>query len=85
MASRLWTPRPLANAFALLHLHEVETVNTATRNSLRAYAALLAHYVKPYWRQALALTVILLGSIGLSLVSPQVVRRFIDLAQCRPT
>jgi ATP-binding cassette subfamily B protein len=81
MASRLWTPRPLANAFALLHLHEVETVNTATRNSLRAYAALLAHYVKPYWRQALALTVILLGSIGLSLVSPQVVRRFIDLAQ----
>jgi len=43
----------------------------------------LLHYAKPYWRQYVALSAMLLGSIGLSLISPQITRRFIDLAQAK--
>ncbi len=50
-------------------------------HSYRAYAQMLTRYVRPYWRQALLLAVVLLTSIGLQLVNPQIVRRFIDAAQ----
>jgi ABC-type multidrug transport system fused ATPase/permease subunit len=46
---------------------------------------LLWHYLKPLKLQVLGLAVLLLGSIGLQLVAPQVVRRFLDLAQSGET
>jgi ATP-binding cassette subfamily B protein len=46
---------------------------------------LLWHYLKPLKLQVLGLTVLLLGSIGLQLIAPQVVRRFLDLAQSGQT
>ena len=48
---------------------------------LRAYGELLASYLRPQWRRAALLAVMLFGGIGLQLVSPQITRRFIDLAQ----
>ena len=50
-------------------------------NSTRLYIGLLGRYLRPQWRRMLALTVLLLTSIGLQLVSPQFIRRFIDIAQ----
>lgn len=50
---------------------------------LRAYHDLFVRYLTPYWRQGFLLAAILFGSIGLSLVNPQIVRRFIDLAQAQ--
>ena len=46
---------------------------------------LLWHYLKPLKRKVLLLTVLLFGSIGLQLIAPQVVRRFLDLAQSGET
>ena len=46
---------------------------------------LLWHYLQPLRTKVLGLTVLLLGSIGLQLVAPQVVRRFLDLAQSGET
>ena len=37
-------------------------------------------YVRPQWRRALGLWVLLLGSVGLQLVNPLILRRFIDSA-----
>lgn len=42
--------------------------------------ALLAHYLRPYSRQVAVLTILLLGSIALQLIAPQVVGRFLDAA-----
>jgi ABC-type multidrug transport system fused ATPase/permease subunit len=51
------------------------------QDSLRSYTRLLGKYLLPFrWRMVL-LSALLLASIGLQLVSPQVVRRFIDLTQ----
>jgi len=47
---------------------------------LRQYWNLLIDYLRPQWPRVLLLTVLLLGSIGLQLVNPQIVRRFIDAA-----
>jgi ATP-binding cassette subfamily B protein len=46
-----------------------------TRN---AYVDLFRRYVGPRWRRAALLTVLLLSSIGLQLVGPQLLRAFID-------
>lgn len=48
---------------------------------LKPYRDLLSTYLKPHRRQVAALAALLLGGIGLSLVSPQIVRYFIDTAQ----
>lgn len=45
------------------------------------YRQLLITYLKPQWPQVLSLTFLLLGSIGLQLVGPQILRYFIDTAQ----
>lgn len=45
-----------------------------------AYRALFVRYVGPRWRQATLLAVLLLSSIGLQLVNPQLLRYFIDAA-----
>ncbi|QBD77643.1 ABC transporter ATP-binding protein [Ktedonosporobacter rubrisoli] len=51
--------------------------------SLRRYAHLLLTYLKPHWRSNLALAVLLFSSIGLQLLSPQVISYFIDTIQAR--
>lgn len=47
---------------------------------LQRYGSLLLHYLKPQWRKALLLAALLLGSIGLQLLVPQILRFFIDTA-----
>lgn len=44
------------------------------------YVQLFARYVGPHWRRALLLAVLLLSSIGLQLLNPQLLRAFIDSA-----
>ncbi len=48
---------------------------------LRQYIALLAKYLKPHWRKVALLSFLLATNIGLQLLNPQLVRRFIDTAQ----
>ena len=48
---------------------------------LRQYWELLTDYLKPQWRKATLLALFLLGSIGLQLVQPQILRQFIDTAR----
>ncbi|MGC9335784.1 MAG: ABC transporter ATP-binding protein [Anaerolineae bacterium] len=48
---------------------------------LRQYWRLLVRYLKPQWPVALGLSVLLLGSIGLQLANPQLMRYFLDTAQ----
>ncbi|KAA3657303.1 MAG: ABC transporter ATP-binding protein [Chloroflexi bacterium] len=47
---------------------------------LKQYWALLKQYLKPQWRNATLLAILLLTHIGLRLVNPQVMRFFIDTA-----
>ena len=42
---------------------------------------LLARYLRPHWRKMTVLAVLLFASIGLQLLSPQILRRFIDSAK----
>ncbi len=51
------------------------------RVSLRQYASLLAHYLKPLWFRVTVLAVFMFGGIGLRLYSPQILRDFIDTAE----
>ena len=46
----------------------------------RRYLELFLRYVGPEWRRALLLAVLLLITIGLQLLNPQLLRRFIDSA-----
>jgi ABC-type multidrug transport system fused ATPase/permease subunit len=45
---------------------------------LRQYGSLLLVYLKPQWRRALLLGVVLISSIALQLINPQIIRFFID-------
>jgi len=45
---------------------------------LKRYWNLLAQYLKPQWGAVLLLAMLLLGSIGLQLLNPQILRSFID-------
>lgn len=47
---------------------------------LREYWNLLVRYLKPQWTKVSLLFALLLGSIGLRLITPQIVRDFIDMA-----
>ena len=47
---------------------------------LRRYSALLLRYLAPQWQKAALMTVLILGSIGLQLLVPQILRFFIDTA-----
>jgi ABC-type multidrug transport system fused ATPase/permease subunit len=47
---------------------------------LRDYVDLLFGYLRPQWRKAALLGVLLFASIGLQLLNPQVIRGFIDAA-----
>ena len=48
---------------------------------LKRYWNLLVNYLKPQWPWVLLLAVLILGNLGLQLVSPQIVRHFIDAAR----
>lgn len=48
---------------------------------LQRYAKLLGHYLRPQWRTAVLMAALLLLSIGLQLVVPQILRFFIDTAE----
>jgi ATP-binding cassette subfamily B protein/ATP-binding cassette subfamily C protein len=47
---------------------------------LKRYWTLLVDYLRPQWPRVALLAILLLGQIGLQLVSPQFLRRFIDRA-----
>jgi ATP-binding cassette subfamily B protein len=50
---------------------------------LKQYWSLLTQYLRPQWPRVLLLAVLLLSSIGLQLVNPQIVRYFLDAAETR--
>ncbi|HSM54772.1 MAG TPA: ABC transporter ATP-binding protein [Candidatus Sulfomarinibacteraceae bacterium] len=50
-------------------------------STLRQYGRLLAHYLRPQWKAAALLTVLIVGAISLQLINPQLVRRFLDAAE----
>ncbi|HLJ35811.1 MAG TPA: ABC transporter ATP-binding protein [Ktedonobacteraceae bacterium] len=50
------------------------------RLPLKSYQALLLQYLRPQWRRMLLLFLLLLASVGLQLVNPQILRYFIDTA-----
>ena len=47
---------------------------------LKRYADLLYDYLRPQWRKVTLLAVLLLGSIGLRIINPQIIRYFLDTA-----
>ena len=51
------------------------------RVPLRQYVSLLVHYLKPLWFRVTLLVVFMFGGIGLGLLSPQIIRYFIDTAK----
>ena len=51
------------------------------RVPLRQYVSLLTYYLKPLWFRVTLLTFFMFGGIGLGLLSPQIIRYFIDTAQ----
>lgn len=48
---------------------------------LRAHAKFLVTYLRPQWPRVAALAVVLFAGIGLQLLGPQVLARFIDMAR----
>ena len=49
-------------------------------NSLQQYKRLLADYLRPQRGRVLALAVLMFSNIGLQLINPQIMRRFLDQA-----
>ena len=47
---------------------------------LKQYTSLLAHYLKPQQSRVVGLAIVLLGSIGLQILNPQILGYFIDTA-----
>jgi len=47
---------------------------------IKPYWRLLVQYLKPSWPWVMLLTVLLFGNMGLLLVNPQIMRRFVDTA-----
>lgn len=59
----------------------VDVDNVYRRVSVRAYASLLAHYMRPHLRSVLVLSLFVLAYTGVRLTAPQIVKDFIDTAQ----
>lgn len=58
------------------------TLNSKRRTTgIGMYREMLVRYVFPHKKLLAALTVLLLFSIGLQLINPQIIRYFIDTAQ----
>lgn len=47
----------------------------------RRYGRLLIHYLRPQWKAAALLTILIVAAIALQLINPQLVRRFLDAAE----
>src|SRR6266852_4185645 len=58
-----------------------ERNDTSMHVQLKRYWSLLVKYLKPQWISVVLLAVLLLASIGLQLLNPQVIRYFIDTTQ----
>lgn len=56
-------------------------LNCLMRIPLRQYWALFRVYLRPHWRRAVVLAILLFGGIGLQLINPQILRYFIDTAR----
>ena len=56
------------------------TPAAARAPTVQRYGRMLGRYLRPQWRPAALLALLLLGSIGLQLLVPQILRRFIDAA-----
>ncbi|MFW5942728.1 MAG: ABC transporter ATP-binding protein [Chloroflexota bacterium] len=50
-------------------------------SDLRRYGRLLTHYLRPQWKAAALLTILIVAAIALQLINPQLVRRFLDAAE----
>ena len=50
---------------------------------LREFGAILGTYLRPQRGKVLLLSALVLGSTGLQLVNPQIIRYFIDTAQAQ--
>ncbi|MBZ0295021.1 MAG: ABC transporter ATP-binding protein/permease [Anaerolineae bacterium] len=61
------------------------SAKSQTKVSFAQYKELLFKYLRPQRPSVLMLTVLLLGSIGLQLVNPQILRYFIDTATGSPS
>ncbi|RIK36280.1 MAG: ABC transporter ATP-binding protein [Chloroflexi bacterium] len=48
---------------------------------LHTYWSLLARYLRPHWGKVALLALLLFATIGVQLLNPQIVRRFLDAAQ----
>jgi ABC-type multidrug transport system fused ATPase/permease subunit len=70
-------PRARSTGSVLLSLHVEDTLNIP----FDAYWALLRTYLRPQWPRVALLALLLLASIGLQLVNPQIIRAFIDAAR----
>ncbi|MCP4424716.1 MAG: ABC transporter ATP-binding protein, partial [Chloroflexi bacterium] len=53
----------------------------AQNSSFRQYGRLLARYLRPQGKQVTLLVFLIIGSISLQLINPQLVRRFLDAAE----
>ena len=49
--------------------------------TFKQYQSLLVRYLRPLWREVTLLAVLLFSGIGMQLWMPQILRRFIDMAQ----
>ncbi|MBA2391958.1 MAG: ABC transporter ATP-binding protein [Ktedonobacteraceae bacterium] len=54
-------------------------------SSVKRYFALLVTYLKPQWYRTVLLAILLLSSIGLQLLNPQILKNFIDTALAQGT
>ena len=52
----------------------------STKIPLKAYWDVLANYLRPQLGRVVLLAVLLFSNIGLQLVNPQIMRRFLDAA-----
>jgi len=57
-----------------------KTSEKNVRIPVKQYLKLFSKYLKPQWRKALVLGILILMTIGMQLISPQVMRYFIDAA-----
>ena len=57
-----------------------KTSEKNVRIPVKQYLKLFSKYLKPQWRKALVLGILILITIGIQLISPQVMRYFIDAA-----
>jgi ABC-type multidrug transport system fused ATPase/permease subunit len=60
--------------------NQLETLEQLMKLPLRAYYRLLANYLRPQGRRVLWMALLLLASITLRLINPQIMRYFIDTA-----